>query len=183
MNRSGKRYFSEFTAINVMNENNLQKATFAAGCFWGVEEAFRKLNGVKSTMVGYTGGKSANPSYEDVCTDETGHAEAIQVQYDPNEISYEQLLKVFWSVHDPTTKDRQGPDIGSQYRSMISYHTPEQETVAKKSKEELERSGKFKRKIVTEIVPASTFYKAEEYHQKYYEKRGGGSCYVSYNLE
>ncbi len=164
-----------------MNENNLQKATFAAGCFWGVEEAFRKLKGVKSTMVGYTGGKLENPSYEDVCTDETGHAETIQVQYDPNEISYEQLLNVFWSVHDPTTKDRQGPDIGSQYRSMISYHTLEQETLAKKSKEQLERSGKFKRKIVTEIVPASTFYKAEDYHQKYYEKRGGGSCYVPTN--
>ena len=164
-----------------MNENNLQKATFAAGCFWGVEEVFRKLKGVKSTMVGYTGGKFENPSYEDVCTDETGHAEAIQVQYDPNEISYEQLLKVFWSVHDPTTKDRQGPDIGSQYRSMISYHTSEQETLAKKIKEELERSGKFKSKIVTEIVPTSSFYKAEEYHQKYYQKRGGGSCYVQTN--
>jgi peptide-methionine (S)-S-oxide reductase len=164
-----------------MNENNLQKATFAAGCFWGVEEVFRKLKGVKSTMVGYTGGKFENPSYEDVCTDETGHAEAIEVQYDPNEISYEQLLKVFWSVHDPTTRDRQGPDIGSQYRSMISYHTQEQETLAKKVKEELERSGKFKNKIVTEIVPASSFYKAEEYHQKYYQKRGGGSCYLQTN--
>ncbi len=164
-----------------MSENNLEVATFAAGCFWGVEEAFRQIKGVKSTMVGYTGGTFKNPTYENVCTDETGHAEAVQIQYDPKEISSEQLLKVFWSIHDPTTKNRQGPDIGSQYRSMISYHTPEQEALAKKSKEELERSGKFKKKIVTEIVPASIFYKAEEYHQKYYQRRGGGSCYIQTN--
>jgi peptide-methionine (S)-S-oxide reductase len=158
----------------------LQLATFAAGCFWGVEEAFRKIKGVKSTMVGYTGGRFNNPTYRDVCTDKTGHAEAIQVQFDPNEVSYENLLNVFWSVHNPTTENRQGPDIGSQYRSMIAYHTPEQELLAKKSKEDLERSGKFNgRRIVTEIVPASTFYKAEEYHQKYYKKIGsGGSCYI-----
>lgn len=166
-----------------MNENNLQVATFAAGCFWGVEEVFRKIKGVKSTMVGYTGGRFENPTYEDVCTDDTGHAEALQIQYDPKEVSYEQLLKVFWSVHDPTTMNSQGPDVGSQYRSMIAYHTPEQEALAKKLKEDLERSGKFKRKIVTEIVPASTFYKAEDYHQKYYMKRGGGSCYLHPNLE
>jgi len=164
--------------MNTMNENNLQVATFAAGCFWGVEETFRKIKGVKSTMAGYTGGTFKNPTYEDVCTDETGHAEAVQIQYNPKEVSYEQLFKVFWSIHDPTTKNRQGPDIGSQYRSMISYHTPEQEALARKSKEELERSGKFKKKIVTEIVPASIFYKAEEYHQKYYQKRGGGICYI-----
>jgi peptide-methionine (S)-S-oxide reductase len=158
----------------------LQLATFAAGCFWGVEEVFRKIKGVKSTMVGYTGGRFNNPTYRDVCTDKTGHAEAIQVQFDPNEVSYENLLNVFWSVHNPTTENRQGPDIGSQYRSMIAYHTPEQELLAKKSKEDLERSGKFNgRRIVTEIVPASTFYKAEEYHQKYYKKIGsGGSCYI-----
>jgi len=166
-----------------MNTNDLQIATFAAGCFWGVEEVFRKIKGVKSTTVGYAGGRLENPSYEDVCTDETGHAEAIQIRYNPQEVSYEQLLKVFWSVHDPTTMNRQGPDIGSQYRSMIAYHTPEQEALAKKLKEELERSGKFKRKIVTEIVPASTFYKAEDYHQKYYMKQGGGSCYLHPNLE
>ena len=166
-----------------MSENNLEVATFAAGCFWGVEEAFRQIKGVKSTMVGYTGGTFVNPTYEDVCSDETGHAEAAQIQYDPKEVSYEQILDVFWSIHDPTTKNRQGPDIGSQYRSMISYHTPEQEALAKKSKEELEKSGKFKKKIVTEIVPASTFYKAEEYHQKYYQKRGGGSCYIQTNKE
>ena len=161
-----------------MSEEKLEVATFAAGCFWGVEEAFRKVKGVKSTMVGYTGGRIDNPTYEDVCTDETGHAEALQIEYDPKEVSYEQLLKVFWSVHDPATMNRQGPDIGSQYRSMIAYHTPEQEAIAKRLKENLERSGKFKGKIVTEIVPASTFYKAEDYHQKYYMKRGGGSCYV-----
>ena len=163
------------------NTENLQVATFAAGCFWGIEEAFRQVKGVKSTMVGYTGGSFDNPTYRDVCKDKTGHAEAIQVQFDPKEVSYEDLISVFWSVHDPTTKNRQGPDIGSQYRSMIAYHTSEQELLAKKSKEDLERSGKFNgRKIVTEIVPASTFYKAEEYHQKYYQKSGWGgrSCYL-----
>lgn len=161
-----------------MSEKNLQTATFAAGCFWGVEEAFRQIKGVKSTAVGYTGGTFKNPSYEDVCSDVTGHAEAVQIQYEPNQVSYEQLLEVFWSIHDPTTKNRQGPDIGSQYRSMISYHTSEQEMLAKQSKENTERSGKFRNGIVTEIVPASTFYKAEEYHQQYYEKRGGGKCYL-----
>lgn len=161
-----------------MSEENLQTATFAAGCFWGVEEAFRQVKGVKSTTVGYTGGTSKNPSYEDVCSDMTGHAEAVQIQYEPKQVSYEQLLEVFWSVHDPTTKNRQGPDIGSQYRSMISYHTSEQEMLAKQSKENIERSGKFRNGIVTEIVQALTFYKAEEYHQQYYEKRGGGKCYL-----
>jgi peptide-methionine (S)-S-oxide reductase len=154
----------------------LQIATFAAGCFWGIEEAFNKLKGVKSTMVGYTGGWLQNPKYKDVCNHNTGHAEAVQIQYDPNEVSYEELLDVFWSIHDPTTKNRQGPDIGSQYRSMIAFHTPEQETVARKSLEELTKSGRFRKEIVTEIVPASEFYRAEEYHQKYYQKRGG-SCY------
>ncbi len=168
--RGGRQLYS-------MTEKSLQLATFAAGCFWGVEEAFRQLKGVKSTMVGYTGGTLENPTYEDVCTDQTGHAEAVQILYDQKEVPYEQLLQVFWSIHDPTTRNRQGPDIGSQYRSMISYHNSEQETISKKSKEELERSGRFRNKIVTEIVPASKFYKAEDYHQKYYEKRGGGSCY------
>ncbi len=161
-----------------MSERNLETADFAAGCFWGVEEAFRKIKGVSSTMVGYTGGKYENPTYEDVCSDNTGHAEAIQILYDPKEVSYEALLDIFWSSHNPTTKDRQGPDIGSQYRSMICYYTPEQEALANRSKEKLEESGKFKNKIVTEIVPASKFYKAEEYHQKYYQKRGGGTCYT-----
>jgi peptide-methionine (S)-S-oxide reductase len=161
------------------NSNNLQTATFAAGCFWDVEEEFRKVKGVKSTIVGYTGGWFDSPSYEHVCTDRTGHAEAIQIMYDPKDISYEELLKVFWSIHNPTTKNRQGFDYGTQYRSAIFYHTSQQEEIARKSKEELERSGRFKNKrIVTEIIPAATFYKAEEHHQKYYQKRGGGSCYL-----
>jgi peptide-methionine (S)-S-oxide reductase len=163
-----------------MSENKiktLQLATFAAGCFWGVEESFRKIKGVKSTMVGYTGGRWENPTYNDVCADLTGHAEAIQLQYDPQEVSYEDLLEVFWSIHNPTTKNRQGFDYGIQYRSVIFYHTPDQELSARSSIEELEKSGRFRNRIVTEIVPAATFYKAEEYHQKYYEKKGGGSCY------
>lgn len=161
-----------------MNKNNEQLATFAAGCFWGVEEEFRKIKGVKSTMVGYTGGITKNPTYHNVCTNKTGHAEAIQIEFDPEVVPYDKLLEVFWSVHDPTTKNRQGPDIGSQYRSMIAFHSKEQEDLAKKSKAVLQSSGKFKNEIVTEIVPASTFYKAEEYHQKYYMKIGGGSCYI-----
>lgn len=159
-----------------MNGNGLEIATFAAGCFWGVEDSFMKAKGVKSTRVGYTGGKLTNPTYEDVCTNRTGHAEAIQIKYDPKEISYKELLEVFWSIHNPTTKNRQGPDIGTQYRSSIFYHTAEQEKIANEVKQELDNS-KFQNKIVTEIVPASTFYPAEEYHQKYYQKIGGGSCY------
>ena len=161
-----------------MNENSLEIATFAAGCFWGVEDEFMKVRGVKSTRVGYTGGNLTNPTYEDVCTDRTGHAEAIQLKYDPKEISYKELLELFWSLHNPTTINRQGPDIGTQYRSSIFFHTPEQEKIAKRVKQELDGS-KFQNKIVTEIVPASIFYPAEEYHQKYYQKKiyiGGGSC-------
>lgn len=157
-----------------MNENSLEIATFAAGCFWGVENAFMKVRGVKSTRVGYTGGSLTNPTYEDVCTDRTGHAEAIQLKYDPKEISYKELLELFWSIHNPTTVNRQGPDIGTQYRSSIFFHTLEQEKIAKRVKQELDGS-KFQNKIVTEIVPASIFYPAEEYHQKYYHKIGGGS--------
>ena len=163
-----------------MSENKiktLQLATFAAGCCWGVEESFRKIKGVKSTMVGYTGGRWENPTYNDVCADLTGHAEAIQLQYDPQEVSYEDLLEVFWSIHNPTTKNRQGFDYGIQYRSVIFYHTPEQELSARRSIEELEKSKRFSNRIVTEVVPGTTFYKAEEFHQKYYEKKGGGSCY------
>ena len=160
-----------------MSENNLETATFAAGCFWGVEDTFMKKKGVKATSVGYTGGNFSNPTYEDVCTDKTGHAEAIQLRFDPKEVSYEELLDLFWSIHDPTTKNRQGPDIGSQYRSTIFYHTAEQEKIAKKSKQDLDDS-KFQNKIVTEIVPATTFYPAENYHQKYYQKNGEGSCYI-----
>jgi peptide-methionine (S)-S-oxide reductase len=162
-----------------ISTKKLQIATFAAGCFWGVEEAFRNVKGVESTTVGYTGGWFKNPTYRDVCTGKTGHAEAVQIEFDPNKVSYEALLEVFWSVHDPTTKNRQGPDIGSQYRSVIAYHTPEQELAAKRSKESLDGSGKLNgRRVVTEIVPAVPFYRAEEYHQKYYQKTGGGSCYI-----
>jgi peptide-methionine (S)-S-oxide reductase len=156
---------------------SLQKATFGAGCFWGVEAEFRQLpKGVVSTAVGYEGGSMANPTYRDVCTDRTGHAEAVEVEYDPEEISYEDLLKVFWENHNPTTLNRQGPDVGTQYRSVIFYHTPEQQAAALTSKEKLEKSGKYRRPIVTEIVPATTFYRAEEYHQQYLEKRGLSSC-------
>ena len=148
------------------------KATFAAGCFWHVEDLFRKTKGVKSTQVGYTGGKLTNPTYEEVCTDKTGHAEAVQVEYDPNEISYDKLLKIFWENHDPTTLNRQGPDVGSQYRSAVFYHNESQKQEAEKSKEELEKSGRYQKPIVTEVAPAPEFYKAEDYHQKYFQKHG-----------
>ncbi len=153
-----------------------EKATFGAGCFWGVEATFRELNGVTATAVGYCGGEFANPSYPDVCTGLTGHAEVVEVEYKPSEISYEQLLDVFWQSHDPTTLNRQGPDVGTQYRSVIFFHTPEQESAARKSKEALDLSRSFGRSIVTEITPASTFYRAEEYHQRYLEKRGLAHC-------
>ena len=156
----------------------MAKATFGAGCFWGVEEDFRKLPGVLQTAVGYSGGKTENPTYEDVCSDETGHAEVVEVEYDPAKVSYDKLLDVFWNGHNPTQLNRQGPDVGTQYRSAIFFHTPEQETAAKASRERLEKSGRFNRPIVTEITPASRFWRAEEYHQKYFEKRGGGSCHV-----
>jgi peptide-methionine (S)-S-oxide reductase len=156
----------------------MEKAIFAAGCFWGVEAAFRQVNGVKSTQVGYTGGSVENPSYELVCIGRTGHAEAVEVAYDPSEVSYEQLLDVFWENHDPTTLNRQGPDIGAQYRSAIFFLTPEQEHTARASKEQLQKSGKHRREIVTEITPASEFYKAEEYHQQYFEKRGISHCSI-----
>jgi len=158
----------------------IMKATFAAGCFWGVEELFRKVKGVSSTMVGYTGGAFENPTYEDVCSGTTGHAEAIQVEYDPSITSYEDLLMIFWSNHDPTTLNRQGPDVGEQYRSAVFYHTQEQESVAQKMKEKLqdEAMKRFGKEIVTEIKPASTFYKAEEYHQKYLEKNPWRVCHT-----
>ena len=146
------------------------KATFAAGCFWHVEELFSKVKGVTSTAVGYTGGHVDNPSYEDVCTDNTGHAEAVQVEYDPSQVSYDDLLKIFWENHNPTTLNRQGPDIGTQYRSAIFFHDSEQEKTANESKENLEKSNRFSNKIVTQIVPAKPFYRAEEYHQRYFEK-------------
>lgn len=148
----------------------MKVATFAAGCFWGVEKTFRQLEGVVNTTVGYTGGNIKNPTYEQVCTDKTGHAEAVQVEYDPNKISYEQLLDVFWQSHDPTTKNRQGPDVGSQYRSAIFFHDEEQENLAKRSKEKLQASGHYQQPIVTEILPATIFYPAETYHQRYLDK-------------
>ncbi len=154
----------------------IEKATFGAGCFWGVEAEFRQVKGVVSTAVGYEGGWLANPKYRDVCTDKTGHAEVVEVDYDPSRVSYEDLLKVFWTNHDPTTLNRQGPDVGAQYRSVIFYHTPEQLAAALASKEKLQNSGAYRRPIVTEIVPASAFYKAEEYHQQYLEKHGLSHC-------
>jgi peptide-methionine (S)-S-oxide reductase len=153
-------------------------ATFAAGCFWGVEAAFRQVPGVTATRVGYTGGTTTNPTYKQVCTDRTGHAEAVEVSYDPARVSYDDLLRVFWETHDPTQRNRQGPDIGTQYRSAIFYHDPEQEAAARASKEQLERSGAYKRPIVTEIVPAQTFYQAEDYHQQYLEKCGLATCRI-----
>ena len=155
-----------------------EKATFGAGCFWGVEETFRKLNGVVSTAVGYAGGTKDHPSYEDVCTDETGHAEVVEVEFDPSQISYNQLLDVFWSNHNPTTLNRQGPDVGKQYRSVILYHSPEQKAAAESSKDELEKSRRFNRPIVTQIEPAPRFWRAEEYHQRYLEKRGQSHCAI-----
>jgi len=151
-----------------------EKTTFGAGCFWGVEAAFRKVQGVVSTAVGYSGGTLKNPTYEAVCTDQTGHAEVVQVEYDPSKVSYDDLLDLFWRVHDPTTMNRQGPDLGSQYRSAIFFHSPEQEKTAIASKEKTQNSGAYNgRPIVTEITPASEFYRAEEYHQQYFAKHGG----------
>lgn len=156
----------------------MEKATFAAGCFWGVEETFRQLSGVVDTAVGFMGGATANPSYREVCGGRTGHAEVVHLEYDPSRISYDALLDAFWSCHDPTTLNRQGPDVGDQYRSAIFYHTPAQEAAAHASKERVEAAGRFRRPIVTAIEPASTFWRAEEYHQRYLEKRGAAACRV-----
>jgi peptide-methionine (S)-S-oxide reductase len=157
----------------------MAKATFAAGCFWGVEATFRQIPGVISTRVGYIGGGTDNPTYKEVCTDRTGHAEAVEVEYDPAKVSYDALLKVFWENHDPTQLNRQGPDWGTQYRSAIFFHTPEQKGVAAASKESLEKAGRYAKPIVTQIVPAETFYPAEDYHQQYLEKRGLASCHIN----
>lgn len=159
-----------------MEDTRIEKATFAAGCFWGVEETFRNIKGVISTTVGYTGGRTKDPTYKEVCTDLTGHAEAVEVVFDPGIVGYTELLKAFWETHDPTTPNRQGPDVGSQYRSAIFFHGTEQERLARASKEELEKKGAFRKPIVTEITPASEFYPAEEYHQKYLMKRGIKYC-------
>ncbi len=156
----------------------MSKATFAAGCFWGIEAAFQKTPGVLQTAVGYMGGHTADPTYEQVCTDRTGHAEVVQVEFDPQQVRYEQLLDVFWKIHDPTQLNRQGPDHGTQYRSAIFYHSPEQQAAAEASRQTLAESGKWKQPIVTLIVPAEAFYRAEEYHQQYLEKRGQSSCHL-----
>ena len=156
----------------------LEKATFGAGCFWGVEAAFRQVPGVTATAVGYEGGTLKNPTYKDVCTDTTGHAEVVQVDFDPALVSYETLLNVFWENHNPTTLNYQGPDHGTQYRSAIFTHSPEQQTEAEASKDKWNQSGRFKRPIVTEVVPAQTFYVAEDYHQQYLEKRGLSTCHI-----
>ena len=152
-------------------------ATFGAGCFWGVELTFQKTKGVTSTSVGYSGGTTHNPTYEEVCTGRSGHAEVVQVEFDPSIVSYEELLDVLWGCHDPTTLNRQGPDRGTQYRSAIYYHSPEQEAAAMASKAKADKSGRFSSPIVTEITSASEYYMAEDYHQKYLEKRGMGSCH------
>jgi len=156
----------------------MAKATFAAGCFWGVEATFRQLPGVLSTRVGYTGGTTANPTYKDVCSDRTGHAEAVEVEYDPAKLSYETLLNVFWENHDPTQVNRQGPDYGSQYRSAIFFHSEEQRAAAAASKAALENSGRLSKAIATQIVPAVEFFAAEDYHQQYLEKRGLATCHI-----
>jgi peptide methionine sulfoxide reductase msrA/msrB len=162
----------------VVPQTGLAQAAFGAGCFWGVEAAFRELPGVRGTAVGYQGGTLKNPSYEDVCSGRTGHAEVVHVEYDPSEVSYDKLLGLFWAEHDPTTPNRQGPDVGTQYRSVIFYYTLPQKTAAEASKAKLEASGRFKRPIVTQIVAAPEFYRAEEYHQRYLEKRGQRSCAI-----
>ena len=155
-----------------------EKAMFGAGCFWGVEATFRNVNGVKEAIVGYAGGRTQNPTYEEVCSDETGHAEVVEVEFDPAVVDYNQLLEIFWSNHNPTTLNRQGPDVGTQYRSVIFYYSPEQKAAAERSKAAQERSGRFNRPIVTQIEPAPPFYPAEEYHQRYLEKRGMAHCSI-----
>ena len=155
-----------------------EKATFAAGCFWGVEAAFREVEGVRATAVGYMGGTLENPTYQEVCSDQTGHAEVVEVEYDPEAVSYEELLEVFWRSHEPTQLNRQGPDTGRQYRSAIFFHSAVQQEVATASKMQLANSERYARSIVTEITPASTFWRAEEYHQQYLEKRGQATCKI-----
>jgi peptide-methionine (S)-S-oxide reductase len=174
-----KRAASIQAGLEQARGNLMQEiATFGAGCFWGIEAAFRRVPGVLDAVVGYSGGRTQNPSYQDVCTDTTGHAEVVQVTFDPEKVSYDQLLDVFWTIHDPTQVNRQGPDYGKQYRTAIFFHSPEQEAAAKKSKQALEAKGKLRRPVATEITPAGPFWRAEEYHQRYLEKRGAASCHI-----
>lgn len=175
-----KLYLQLGRCNNIESENGgmREKATFAAGCFWGIEVAFRELPGVLDVASGYEGGHTANPTYKDVCTDRTGHAETVEVEYDPAQITYDRLLETFWTIHDPTQVNRQGPDVGTQYRSAIFFHTPEQEQAARASKAQLEASGRFRRPIATQIESAQTFYRAEEYHQQYLSKRGLKHCHI-----
>ncbi len=156
----------------------IEKATFGAGCFWGVQAAFGQIDGVLATAAGYEGGTKTNPTYEDVCGHKTGHAEVVEVDFDPEKVGYNALLDVFWNNHDPTTLNRQGPDVGDQYRSVVFYHSPEQKELAERSRDLMAQSGRFRRPIVTQIVPATTFYVAEDYHQQYLEKRGLASCHI-----
>ncbi len=178
---TGKRYCLNSVSLAfeaIKNEPvTTAKATFGAGCFWGVEAAFRQVAGVLVTRVGFAGGSAENPSYKDVCSHGTGHAEVVEVDFDPDIVSYEELAKLFWEIHDPTQLDRQGPDVGDQYRSVILYHGESQKKTALRLKESLEKRGVFQKPIVTQIVPATQFFKAEEYHQQYYEKNGGTVCH------
>jgi peptide-methionine (S)-S-oxide reductase len=165
--------------MRILNGMSIEKATFGAGCFWGVEAKFAAMPGVTATAVGYEGGKLNDPSYKAVCTDETGHAEVVELDFDNEKISFEQLLDAFFELHDPTTMNRQGPDWGTQYRSVVFFHSPEQEQQAKAKIDELTNDGRYKpRRIVTQVVPAETFWRAEEYHQRYLEKRGQTSCHI-----
>jgi peptide-methionine (S)-S-oxide reductase len=174
---SAKRGSAVNSEINIANSGNYQTAMFGAGCFWQTEEVFRAMDGVVSTAVGYSGGTTVNPTYEQVCGGRTGHTEVVQITYDPAKVSYDKLLDVFWDNHNPTTLNRQGPDVGYQYRSVIFYSTPEQMAAAEASKERLAKSGRFGSPIVTTIEPAGAFYKAEDYHQKYLHKRGIKACH------
>lgn len=169
-------FFCSFTLLDSLNIIMIKKALFAAGCFWGVEEVFREIDGVISTRAGYTGGTLQNPTYEDVCTDTTGHAEAVEIIYDSAKISYTKLLEIFWNSHDPTTLNRQGPDKGTQYRSAVFYYDENQKLEAEKMKSNIEKSARFSHPVVTQIMPAAKFYPAEEYHQKYLLKKGKKSC-------
>jgi peptide-methionine (S)-S-oxide reductase len=166
------------TMISIREGQRMATATFGAGCFWGVEETFRTTPGVTETAVGYMGGHLQNPTYEAVCTNRTGHAEVVQLHYDATQVSYERLVEIFFQIHDPTTLNRQGPDIGTQYRSVVFTHDEDQQSEATRVKEQLDSSGRFRRPIVTEITPATTFWRAEEYHQKYVQKHGGSSCHI-----